>query len=116
MLTRQELTLLVAALQFWAEEMDPADTVMLAAYSGDLFVDRIWEPAEIQRLRTQLLTAQLRYLVCQPKRTRLQRGSICIPILGVTGTTRDTSVYRPTVKYVRKHQLVQRGHAAALLT
>ena len=72
MLTRQELTLLVAALQFWAEEMDPADTVMLAAYSGDLFVDRTWELAEIQRLRTQLLTAQLRYLVCQPKRTRLQ--------------------------------------------
>jgi transposase len=46
----------------------------------------------------------------------VRRGSICIPILGVTGTTSDTSVYRPTVKYVRKHQLVQRGHAAALLS
>jgi len=63
MLTRHEITLIVAALQFWAEEMDLGDTVMLAMYSGDPLVDRIWTPDEIQRLRTQLNSARLKYAV-----------------------------------------------------
>ncbi len=71
MLTRQELTLIVAALQFWAEEMDPKETSMLAAYAGVPLVDREWEQADIQRLRSQLLSAQLRYVVCNPEGTSL---------------------------------------------
>ncbi|MFH1301244.1 MAG: hypothetical protein ABIK07_09295 [Planctomycetota bacterium] len=65
MLQRQEVMLIRAALQFWYEEMDLEDTKMLAIYAGDPSADQKWEQEDIQRLRQQLLSARLRYAVCQ---------------------------------------------------
>jgi hypothetical protein len=63
MLTRQDILLIIAALQFWAEEMDPKETHLLKIYSGDANVDQIWMSDDIQRLRTQLNSANLKYAV-----------------------------------------------------
>ena len=72
MLTRQDILLINAALQFWAEEMDPEDTQMLKLYAGDQNVDQIWTPDEIQWLRRQLASARLKYAVANIAGTALQ--------------------------------------------
>ena len=59
MLTRQDILLIIATLQFWAEEMDPEETHLLKIYSGDAKVDQIWTSDDIQRLRTQLNSVNL---------------------------------------------------------
>ena len=65
MLTRQEIMLIRAALQFWVEEMDLEDSGMLAIYAGGPPIKSPWSGEDIQRLRQQLLAARLRYAVCQ---------------------------------------------------
>ncbi|WP_417390492.1 hypothetical protein [Gimesia sp.] len=72
MLTRQDILLINAALQFWAEEMEPEDTQMLKLYAGDPTADQIWSPETIQRLRRQLDSARLKYAVTNASGTELQ--------------------------------------------
>jgi len=72
MLSRQEIMLIRAALQFWCEEMDLEDVNLLAIYAGDPSANQKWEQGEIQRLRQQLLAARLRYAVCQHDATCLK--------------------------------------------
>lgn len=76
MLQRQEILLIRAALQFWSEEMHPEDSNLLAIYAGDPSAGQKWEQEEIQRLRSQLLTAQLRYVVCHADGTKVQNASL----------------------------------------
>lgn len=71
MLTRKDLLLIIAALQFWAEEMDPGDTQLLKLYAGDPAADQVWTPDAIQRLRTQLASARLKYAVANTGGTAL---------------------------------------------
>ena len=71
MLTRKNLLLIIAALQFWAEEMDPGDTQLLKLYAGDPAADQIWTPETIQRLRRQLASARLKYAVANASGTAL---------------------------------------------
>ncbi|WP_417385620.1 hypothetical protein [Gimesia sp.] len=63
MLTRQNILLITAALQFWAEEMDPGESQLLRVYSGDPTADQIWTADEIQQLRSHLASARLKYAV-----------------------------------------------------
>ncbi|MEQ8637439.1 hypothetical protein [Gimesia maris] len=63
MLTRQNILLIIAALQFWADEMDPNESQWLKVYSGDPTADQIWTADEIQQLRSQLASAHLKYAV-----------------------------------------------------
>ena len=72
MLSRQEIMLIRAALQFWCEEMDLEDSNLLTIYAGDPAVNQKWEQEDIQRLQTQLLTARLRYAVCQHDATTVK--------------------------------------------
>lgn len=72
MLTRQEIMLIRAALQFWCEEMDLEDSNLLTIYAGDPAANQKWEQEDIQRLRTQLLATRLRYAVCQHDATCLK--------------------------------------------
>lgn len=72
MLTRQDILLINAALQFWAEEMDPEDTQMLKLYADDPTADQIWSPETIQWLRRQLDSARLKYAVTNASGTELQ--------------------------------------------
>jgi hypothetical protein len=72
MLTRQNIFLIIAALQFWADEMDPEDKHLLEIYSGHPAADQIWTSDEIQRLRRQLNSARLKYAVCDLEVTKLQ--------------------------------------------
>lgn len=71
MLTRQDILLITATLQFWAEEMDPEDTQMLKLYAGDPTANQIWTPDVIQRLQTQLASARLKYAVANASGTAL---------------------------------------------
>ena len=71
MLTGQDIMLIIAALQFWAEEMDPEDRQLLKLYAGDPSADLVWTPDEIQRLRTQLNSARLNYAVINAPGTEL---------------------------------------------
>tara|TARA_R110002111_G_scaffold260867_1_gene332924 strand:+ start:39401 stop:39715 length:315 start_codon:yes stop_codon:yes gene_type:complete len=71
MLTRQEIMLIRAALQFWVEEMDLEDSEMFAIYAGGPTMKPPWSGEDIQRLRQQLLAARLRYAVCQHDATRV---------------------------------------------
>ncbi|EDL62286.1 hypothetical protein [Gimesia maris] len=71
MLTRQDILLINAALQFWAEEMDPENTQMLKLYAGVPAADQVWMPDEIQRLRKQLSSARLKYAVTNASGTEL---------------------------------------------
>ncbi|WP_417393199.1 hypothetical protein [Gimesia sp.] len=71
MLTRQEILLISAALQFWAEEMNPEDTHLLKIYSGHEISDQIWRSDDIQQLRTQLSSASLKYAVTNAGGTEL---------------------------------------------
>ncbi len=65
MLQSHEIMLIRAALQFWYEEMDLEDAGLFAIYAGSPLIKPPWNGEDIQRLRTQLLAAQLRYAVCQ---------------------------------------------------
>jgi len=65
MIQKQDLMLIRAALQFWCEEMDLEDAKMFEIYSGGPLTEPTWGQTDIQRLRQQLLTARLRYAVCQ---------------------------------------------------
>ncbi len=71
MLTRQDILLIIAALQFWAEEMNPEDHHLLKIYSGDPAANQVWTSDEIQRLRTQLNSARLKYTVTNLSGTEL---------------------------------------------
>tara|TARA_R110002096_G_scaffold367797_2_gene561026 strand:- start:104 stop:424 length:321 start_codon:yes stop_codon:yes gene_type:complete len=71
MLIREDLLLIIAALQFWADEMDPGDTQLLKLYAGDPAADQVWTPDAIQRLRTQLASARLKYAVANTGGTAL---------------------------------------------
>ena len=71
MLTRKDLLLIIAALQFWADEMAPGDTQMLKLYAGDPAADQVWTPDAIQRLRRQLASARLKYAVANASGTAL---------------------------------------------
>ncbi|WP_299469159.1 hypothetical protein, partial [uncultured Gimesia sp.] len=53
----------------WYEEMDLEDSEMFAIYSDSLLIKPAWEQKDIQRLRQQLLSARLRYAVCNPEAT-----------------------------------------------
>ncbi|KAA0134451.1 hypothetical protein FYZ48_20370 [Gimesia chilikensis] len=72
MLIQADITLIIAALQFWAEEMDPEDEQCLRIYAETPHSEQIWTPAEIQQLRSRLKTAHLKYVVSNESRTALQ--------------------------------------------
>ncbi len=72
MLTQQDMTLIVAALQFWGDEMDPQDTHLLKLYSSEPEADQTWMLAEIQQLRSQLKSAHLKYAVSNNLETALR--------------------------------------------
>ena len=76
MLSRQEIMLIRAALQFWCEEMDLEDTKMFEIYAGGPSRETTWGQADIQRLRQQLLAAQLRYAVCNPEATTVKNSRL----------------------------------------
>ncbi|WP_417379056.1 hypothetical protein [Gimesia sp.] len=65
MLQRQDIMLIRAALQFWYEEMDLEDVKIFEIYAGGSPIEPPSSGEDIQRLRQQLLTARLRYAVCQ---------------------------------------------------
>lgn len=72
MLTQADITLIIAALQFWVEEMDPEDEQSLRIYAEVPEAEQSWTPAEIQRLRSRLKTARLKYVVSDVSGTSLQ--------------------------------------------
>ena len=72
MLTHADITLIIAALQFWVEEMDPEDELCLRIYAEAPEAGQTWTPAEIQQLRSRLKTAHLKYVVSNESRTALQ--------------------------------------------
>ncbi|QDU05443.1 hypothetical protein V6x_51800 [Gimesia chilikensis] len=72
MLNRTDITLIIAALQFWAEEMDPEDEQCLRNYAEAPNAEQPWTPAEIHQLRSRLKTAHLKYVVSNESRTALQ--------------------------------------------
>lgn len=78
MLTRQEIMLIRAALQFWCEEMDLDDAEMFAIYAGVPKIVPNWGEEDIQRLRQELLAARLRYAVCQHDATCVKNPSLFI--------------------------------------
>ena len=65
MLSRKEIMLIRAALQFWCEEMDLEDANLFEVYASSPQIEPTWGQEDIQRLRQQLLAARLRYAVCQ---------------------------------------------------
>ncbi|WP_339687970.1 hypothetical protein [Gimesia maris] len=72
MLSKQEIMLIRAALQFWCEEMDLVDAKMFEVYAGSTQIEPTWGQADIQELRQQLLTARLRYAVCHYDATNVK--------------------------------------------
>ena len=72
MLSRQEIMLIRAALQFWCEEMDLEDAKLFEIYAGGPQLEPTGGQADIKRLRQQLITAQLRYAVCNPEATMVK--------------------------------------------
>lgn len=72
MLTQAHITLIIAALQFWSEEMDPEDEQCLRIYTEAPEAGQTWTPAEIQQLRSRLKTAHLKYVVSNESGTILQ--------------------------------------------
>lgn len=72
MLQKQEIMLIRAALQFWCEEMDLEDAKMFEIYAGGPPRGPTWGQTDIQRLRQQLLSARLRYAVCNPEATTVK--------------------------------------------
>ncbi|GEM_PF-2106114 len=78
MLTRQEIMLIRAALQFWCEEMDLEDSDLFTIYAGDPAANQKWEQEDIQRLRQELLAARLRYAVCQHDATGVKSPRLFI--------------------------------------
>ncbi|QDV20674.1 hypothetical protein Pan153_53510 [Gimesia panareensis] len=72
MLTQADITLIVAALQYWAEEMDPKDEQCLRIYAESPEAEQTWSPADIRQLRSRLKTARLKYLVTNESGTALQ--------------------------------------------
>jgi hypothetical protein len=71
MLTQADITLIIAALQFWAEEMDPEDEQCLKIYAEVPEAEQTWTAAEIQQLRSRLKTAHLKFIVSNESRTAL---------------------------------------------
>ncbi|MBN71292.1 MAG: hypothetical protein CME32_18660 [Gimesia sp.] len=76
MLTQADITLIIAALQFWAEEMDPEDEQCLRIYAEVPEAEQSWTPAEIQRLRSRLKTAGLKYVISDESGTTLQNKEL----------------------------------------
>ncbi|MEQ8854374.1 hypothetical protein [Gimesia sp.] len=72
MLNQADITLIIAALQFWAEEMDPEDEQCLRIYAEATEAGQAWTTAEIQQLRSRLKTAHLKYVVSNESRTALR--------------------------------------------
>lgn len=72
MLNQADITLIIAALQFWAEEMDPEDEQCLKIYAEAPQAEQTWSPADIQQLRSRLKTARLKYGVTNKPGTALQ--------------------------------------------
>ncbi len=72
MLTQAHITLIIAALQFWSEEMDPEDEQCLRIYAEASNAEQTWTPSGIQQLRSRLKTAHLKYVVSNESRTSLQ--------------------------------------------
>lgn len=72
MLQQQDITLIRAALQYWSEEMYLDDPKIVELYSGSSKNETIWKESDIHRLRSQLLSAQLRYAVCQSDTTSIK--------------------------------------------
>lgn len=63
MLTRKDLFLIIAALQFWADEKDPGDTKLLKLYADDPTADQAWTSESIHSLRKWLRSTHLKYAV-----------------------------------------------------
>ncbi|MCA9006674.1 MAG: hypothetical protein KDA70_15480 [Planctomycetaceae bacterium] len=63
MLTQKDLLLIIAALQFWADEMAPGDTQLLKLYANNPTADQTWTSESIQRLRKWLRSTHLKYAV-----------------------------------------------------
>ncbi|QDV20624.1 hypothetical protein Pan153_53000 [Gimesia panareensis] len=72
MLSKQEIMLIRAALQFWCEEMDLEDAKLFEIYAGGSQLEPTGGQADIQRLRQQLISARLRYAVCNPEATMVK--------------------------------------------
>ncbi|QDT86350.1 hypothetical protein [Gimesia chilikensis] len=91
MLTQADITLIIAALQFWAEEMDPQDEQCLRIYAEVPEAEQSWTPAEIQRLRSRLNTARLKYAVANESRTTLQDTELHSTFQGAFEARNDPS-------------------------
>lgn len=72
MLSRKEIMLIRAALQFWYEEMDLEDAKMFEIYAGAPSIEPPWSGEDIQRLSQRLQAARVRYTVCQHDATCLK--------------------------------------------
>ncbi|QDV52151.1 hypothetical protein [Gimesia fumaroli] len=91
MLQQQHLILISAALQYWTEEMDLEDSKIFEIYAGSDKIELKWREADIQRLRMQLLTAQLRYAVCQSNATSVKNSRLFSTIEAATQVLGDES-------------------------
>ena len=72
MLTQQDIPLLVAALRFWGEEMDPRNQHLLKVYAEDSTAGQEWNADDIDRLRKMLKSADIRYILVNARTTALQ--------------------------------------------
>lgn len=72
MLTQQDIPLLVAALRFWGEEMDPRNQHLLKVYAEDSTAGQEWNADDIERLRNMLKSADIRYILVNARTTALQ--------------------------------------------
>ncbi|MFI4851263.1 MAG: hypothetical protein ACIAZJ_19280 [Gimesia chilikensis] len=72
MLTQQDIPLLVAALRFWGEEMDPRNQHLLKVYAEDSTAGQEWNADDIERLRNMLKSADIRYSLVNARTTALQ--------------------------------------------
>ncbi|MCA9019156.1 MAG: hypothetical protein KDA74_03375 [Planctomycetaceae bacterium] len=97
MLTRQNILLITAALQFWAEEMDPNESQLLKVYSGDPTADQIWTADEIQQLRSQLSSARLKYAMINPAGTEFLTSDLFSTQQAAEQTRIDTTSLLATV-------------------
>ncbi|MEQ9067326.1 MAG: hypothetical protein RLO18_11405 [Gimesia chilikensis] len=76
MLTQQDIPLLVAALRFWGEEMDPRNEHLLKVYAEDSTAGQEWNADDIERLRKMLKSVNIRYAVVNSRGTEFQTADL----------------------------------------
>lgn len=66
MLSHSHLAVMLAALQFWDEEMSPHDPAIFAGYFQEPIGTGEWITPAVRFLREELPHCQLRYILCDP--------------------------------------------------